>query len=54
MSLISVLMKRDNISEEEATKMIDYCKDLVAGGEDPYEVIQDELGLEPDYILELL
>lgn len=49
-----VLMRRDGISAADADEMIADAKERVADGEDPQEVLEEEFGLEPDYILELL
>ena len=52
--LKTVLMTRDGLSSEEADKLIDHAKDRVLYGEDPEEILEDEFGLEPDYIMDLL
>lgn len=59
--IISLLMRRDGISENEAQNMIDCCRaeiyDLLSGEGMNYgvydevcEIVYDWLGLEPDYI----
>jgi len=53
-SIKNILMTRDEMSEDDADAMIAYCKQLVIEGEDPEEVLSDELGLEPDYIFEIM
>lgn len=54
MNLIKVLMHSEDLTREEA---IVYAKEMrerlleaMEEGEDPHEVIQDEYGLEPDYL----
>ena len=53
-SLINVLMRRDALTRDEAQAQIDEARDMVANGADPEEVLHDELGLEPDYVFDLL
>lgn len=50
--LIDLLMKRDNISREEAKEMIKECREAILEG-DTY-AIQDILGLEDDYVFDIL
>ena len=53
--LVNILMNRDGLSKEEATEIIDTIKERVFEyGEDPEELLLDELGLEPDYVLDLV
>ena len=58
--IINILMRRDGVSYEEAKEMYMNCKselmDALAGTSclDPEEVLQYELGLEPDYIFEFI
>ncbi len=53
-SLQNVLMNRDRMTEEEALDVIDQLRHRVRDGEDPEELLHSELGLEPDYIFDLL
>ncbi len=48
-----VLMKRDDLTSEEADSIISEMMERVMEGEDPEEVLYDE-GLEPDYILDII
>lgn len=54
--IISILMRRDGVTREEAREMYLECKselmDAISGTSclDPEEVLASELGLEPDYI----
>ena len=53
--LVNILMNRDGLSKAEATEIVDTIKERVFEyGEDPEELLLDELGLEPDYVLELV
>ena len=58
--IIKILMNRDGVSYDEAKEMYLNCKselmDALAGTSclDPEEVLQYELGLEPDYIFEFI
>lgn len=53
-SLKEVLMRRDGLSEVEAEDLIADARARVEDGEDPEEVLEDEFGLEPDYVFDLL
>jgi len=58
-SLKKTLMERDNISAIEATNQISSIQDSLAehldnGDMDAAFYVLDDLGLEPDYLLDLL
>lgn len=56
MSVIDVLMERDGMSREEATRLVEETRDMLLAS-DPFEaddIMADMLGLEPDYIMEVL
>ena len=57
MSLTDVLVERDGISPDEARRQIEAARDelyeRIEDGEMPYDFMQDEFGLEPDYLMEL-
>lgn len=53
-SIKEVIMRRDEMSSEEADKLINEAKEEVANGANPEEVLLDYFGLEPDYIFDLL
>lgn len=51
--VIKILMDRDDLTREEAIELIDECREqMIEEGSD--EAIQDVLGLEPDYIMDIL
>ena len=59
--IISILMKRDNLSLNEATNLFEEVReevmDAITSGEGLLaveDIIADELGLEPDYFEDLL
>jgi hypothetical protein len=53
MSIVQILMERDEISREEAEEILEDMRSAVhEEGEDPYEVLQEN-GLEPDYFMDL-
>lgn len=53
--LLQVLMRRDDMTRSEALEAIaEARKRVLEDGEDPEEVLQDEFGLEPDYVMDLL
>ncbi len=53
-TLKQVLIRRDGCSSTEAVELIQEARQRVYDGEDPEEVLQEEFGLEPDYIFDLL
>jgi len=59
-SILEVLVRRDNMSEEDAMELINEAKDELEmrlsgeSNENAYEICMDYFGLEPDYIMELL
>lgn len=58
--VVSILMKRDGYDEEEATELVRECRaemlDAISDGD--YDLAEDilacDLGLEPDYIFDIL
>ena len=53
-SLKEVLMRRDNLSSDEADDLITDAREEIEDGADPEEVLAQNFGLEPDYIFDLL
>ena len=60
-SICTILMKRDEISEKEAMARVNECVrrlnvEAIPTGdyEVAVDIIADELGLEPDYMMDLL
>jgi len=60
-NIITTLMERDSITKEEAKEQVEAVKLLLeeaiedGEGETSLEdILMDELGLEPDYLFELL
>ena len=56
-----ILMKRDNCTKEEAKQRIKECRQRLFEEAVPFgdydlveDIIAEELGLEPDYMIELL
>lgn len=59
LEVVQVLMHRDNLSEAAALEQVRECRaaiedSLPDGAFDPEEIVMDCLGLEPDYIFEIL
>ena len=55
--VVEILMKRDGISQEEAEELVrDTASELADCTDvlDADEIIESNLGLEPDYIMDLL
>lgn len=50
--VVKILMERDGLSEQEAKDLIDECREALEEGNP--EAIQDYLGLEDDYIFDVL
>ena len=54
-SLIQVLMRRDNLSRGDARDLILSAREEVLDGDsDPEDILRDNFGLEPDYVMDLL
>ena len=51
-SLENILMKRDGLTREEAQEEIAECREALENGD--YEAINDYLGLEDDYIFDVM
>lgn len=53
-----VLMRRDGMSEEAADRLLEELYEemleAIGRGEDPGEILMDQLGLEPEYLDEWL
>jgi len=47
-----ILMERDGMSEENAKELMDECREALENGN--WTAIQDYLGLEDDYIWDLI
>ena len=55
MGLREILKNRDGMSDEEIDKELDYCREmLLSGYMSPDEVCIDELGVEEDYIFDII
>lgn len=52
-SIVDILVHRDGMLRDDAENELAEMRDRVENGEDPEEVLF-EIGLEPDYIFELL
>ena len=59
--IIAILMERDDLTEEEAREQVEEAVELIneileSGGsyEEAEEILLDDLGLEMDYIFDLL
>jgi hypothetical protein len=53
-NLKRVIMRRDELTSQEADELIADAARLIDDGEDPERILQDEFGLEPDYVFDLL
>ena len=53
--VIDILMKRDDIEYEDARNLVKETKDeIISNPFDANEIIKDYLGLEPDYLEDIL
>lgn len=55
-NVIKILMERDGISRSEAKDLVNETRELLLSS-DPWEadeIMADQLGLEPDYIMDIL
>lgn len=50
--VINILVRRDGITAEDADNLINECVDELENGN--FDAIQDILGLEDDYIFDIL
>ena len=51
--VVSILMERDGMTEQDALNLIDEClEQMLETGSD--EAMMEVLGLEPDYIMDIL
>ena len=50
--VVKILMERDGLTEKEAKREIADCREALLNGDD--EAIQDFLGLEDDYIFDII
>lgn len=56
MNVVEVLMKRDGLSESEAVELVEETREELLSA-DPFEaddIIACNLGLEPDYLMDIL
>ena len=60
LSIVNVLVNRDNISKREAIKLIEETRDEIYEAiynndyVTPDEILMDNLGLEPDYLFDII
>ena len=47
-----ILMRRDELTEDEAEALIEECREALYDGD--YEATEYILGLEPDYIFDII
>lgn len=52
--IIQILMSRDELTRKEAEALLAELRERALSGEDPEELLYSELGLEPDYLFDLL
>lgn len=54
--IVKILMKRDDITEQEAIDLVREIKEELMNRpcSDGADIIMDNLGLEPDYIMDIL
>jgi hypothetical protein len=53
-SIIPVIMRRDQLTLEEATEQLNEAREAVEAGMDPEEACGYFFGLEPDYCFDLM
>ena len=53
--VIEILMRRDNMSYEDAKELVDETREeMITNPDEAEDILQDCLGLEPDYIMDVL
>ena len=50
--VVKILMERDGMTEKEAQQEMEFCREELEEGN--WEALQDCLGLEDDYIFDVL
>lgn len=55
-TIVEILMERDGMSQDEAQELVDKTREevLTSDSFDVDDIMADMLGLEPDYIFDLL
>ena len=53
-AIVDILMKRDGMTLSVATTFLRDAQNQVRDGGDPEEILYEELGLEPDYVFDLI
>ena len=51
--VVKILMERDEMTREDAEENLEELRERFADGENPEELLY-EIGLEPDYIFDLI
>lgn len=52
--LEKILIRRDGMTPQEARQLVDEMRERVFDGEEDPEEILHEIGLEPDYVFDIL
>lgn len=53
--VIEILMRRDNMSYENAKELVDETREeMITNPDEAEDILQDCLDLEPDYIMDVL
>lgn len=53
--VVEILMRRDELTEQEAEESVAEVRELmIENPDDAAEILMDELGLEMDYLLDIL
>lgn len=53
--VINILMERDNMTSSEAKDLIDETREMIIREpEDVEQIMAEQLGLEPDYLFDVL
>lgn len=53
-SILPTIMRRDGLTLEEATEMLEEAREAVLAGFDPEDACSYFFGLEPDYMYDLI
>lgn len=55
MTLREIMKNRDGMSDDEIENELDFCREMLLSGEmSPDEVCIDELGVEEDYLFDII
>ena len=52
--IVEILMNRDGMTQKDADRMLMEAQCEIYEGANPEKILEDDFGLEPDYLLDLV